>query len=45
MAIGQHGNKPWRVGIQDPRGAQAIAKLIYLTGGLSGHQATISGIL
>ena len=27
MAIGQHGNKPWRVGIQDPRGSQAIAKL------------------
>ena len=27
IAVGQHGNKPWRVGIQDPRGAQAIAKL------------------
>ena len=27
IAIGQHGNKPWRVGIQDPRGSQAIAKL------------------
>lgn len=27
MAIGQHGSKPWRVGIQDPRGAQAIAKV------------------
>ncbi len=27
IAIGQHGNKPWRVGIQDPRGTQAIAKL------------------
>ncbi len=27
IAIGQNGNKPWRVGIQDPRGSQAIAKL------------------
>lgn len=27
IAIGRHGNKAWRVGIQDPRGAQAIAKL------------------
>ena len=27
IAIGQHGNKPWRVGIQDPRRSQAIAKL------------------
>jgi thiamine biosynthesis lipoprotein len=32
MAIGQHGNKPWRVGIQDPRGSQAIAKLDLLDG-------------
>ena len=32
MAIGQHGNKPWRVGIQDPRGAQAIAKVDLLDG-------------
>jgi len=32
IAIGQHGNKPWRVGIQDPRGSQAIAKLDLLDG-------------
>ena len=32
MAIGQHGSKPWRVGIQDPRGAQAIAKVDLLDG-------------
>ncbi|MBM3360905.1 MAG: FAD:protein FMN transferase [Betaproteobacteria bacterium] len=27
IAIGQNGDRPWRVGIQDPRGSQAIAKL------------------
>ena len=27
IAIGQHGHKPWRVGIQDPRSPQVIAKL------------------
>lgn len=27
IAIGQHGDKPWRVGIQDPRSAAAIATL------------------
>jgi thiamine biosynthesis lipoprotein len=32
IAIGQHGNKPWRVGIQDPRGSQAIAKVDLLDG-------------
>ena len=32
MAFGKHGSKPWRVGIQDPRGAQAIAKLDLLDG-------------
>ena len=32
MAIGQHGSKSWRVGIQDPRGAQALAKVDLLDG-------------
>lgn len=32
IAIGQNGDRPWRVGIQDPRGSQAIAKL-YLPDG------------
>ncbi len=27
LALGQHGRRPWRVGIQDPRKPQAIASL------------------
>lgn len=27
IALGQHGDRPWRVGIQDPRKPQAIASL------------------
>ena len=27
IAIGQHGDKPWRVGIQDPRGPSALASI------------------
>lgn len=27
MAIGRHGDRPWRVGIQNPRGSGAIAEL------------------
>ena len=27
MAFGQHGNRPWRVGIQDPRRPRALATL------------------
>ncbi len=27
MALGSHGNRPWRVGIQNPRGPGAVAEL------------------